>query len=98
MNHLKPTKKIIFFLFIILPFCRQFLFADGVPEEKSRTSVKVGVLNDTTYADQDENGNWKGSDIECMIAVAQKAGFDLTFVDSSRDPAFLGNLENGTYD
>ena len=27
-------------------------------EEDARRTVKVAVLNNTTYADQDENGTW----------------------------------------
>ena len=63
-----------------------------------RKVVRVGVLNNTTFADQDDGGAWSGIDIECMIAVAQKAGFDLEFIDSSSDPDFLGSLDKGTYD
>ena len=33
-----------------------------------------------------------------MIDISQKAGFNVEFIDSSNDPDFLGNLENGTYD
>lgn len=64
----------------------------------TQRTVKVAVLNNTTYADQDENGVWSGMDIEYMINIAQKAGFSVEFVDSSSDPDFLGNLDNGTYD
>jgi signal transduction histidine kinase/CheY-like chemotaxis protein len=67
-------------------------------EEDARRTVKVAVLNNTTYADQDENGTWSGIDIESMIDISQKAGFNVEFIDSSNDPDFLGNLENGTYD
>ena len=65
---------------------------------RARKTVKVGVLNNTTYAAQDENGVWRGLDIECLIAISQKAGFDLEFIDSSNDPDFLGSLDKGTYD
>jgi signal transduction histidine kinase/ABC-type amino acid transport substrate-binding protein len=61
-------------------------------------TVKVGVLNNTTYADQDENGVWRGIDVECLISIAQKAGFQLEFIDSTNDPDFMGSLDNGTYD
>ena len=66
--------------------------------EDSQQTVKVGVLNNTTYAYQDQDGVWRGIDVECMISIAQKAGFNVEFIDSSLDPDFLGNLENGTYD
>src|SRR5574344_246363 len=98
MDHSKTARKFLFIPFIILPLCSRFSFADDASKAENRTTVKVGVLNDTTYADQDENGNWKGLDIECMISVAQKAGFDLSFIDSSCDPDFLGGLADGTYD
>jgi signal transduction histidine kinase/ActR/RegA family two-component response regulator len=64
----------------------------------SQQTVKVGVLNNTTYAYQDQDGVWRGIDVECMISIAQKAGFKVEFVDSSNDPDFMANLDNGTYD
>ena len=67
-------------------------------EQETRRTVKVAVLNDSIYADQDENGNWSGIDVERMIDISQKAGFDVEFIDSSADPDFMGNLDNGTYD
>jgi signal transduction histidine kinase/ActR/RegA family two-component response regulator len=67
-------------------------------ERKARQTVKVAVLNNTTYADQDENGVWSGMDVETMIDISQKAGFNVEFIDSSSDPDFLRNLDNGTYD
>jgi ABC-type amino acid transport substrate-binding protein len=67
-------------------------------DQNSRQTVKVAVLNHSTYADQDENGVWSGMDIETMIDISQKAGFNVEFIDSSADPDFLGNLDNGTYD
>ena len=66
--------------------------------EDSQQTVKVGVLNNTTYAYQDQDGVWRGIDVECMISIAQKAGFKVEFVDSSDDPDFMANLDNGTYD
>ena len=32
----------------------------------SQQTVKVGVLNNTTYAYQDQDGVWRGIDVECM--------------------------------
>ena len=66
--------------------------------QASRQTVKVAVLNHSTYANQDENGVWSGMDIETMIDISQKADFDVEFIDSSADPDFLANLDNGTYD
>lgn len=81
------------------------VFLAGMPvpeahaaEQNAQQTVKVAVLNHTTYADQDENGVWSGVDVESMIDISQKAGFNAEFVDSSNDPAFLENLDNGTYD
>ncbi len=63
-----------------------------------RQTVKVAVLNHSTYANQDVSGEWSGLDIECMISIAQKAGFDLQFIDSTTDPDYLGGLDAGRYD
>ena len=78
------------FSFVLLPV--QALAGDARP------TIRVGVLNHTTYADQEANGEWQGLDIECMISVAQRAGFQVKFVDSLLDPDFLGGLDRGTYD
>jgi len=67
-------------------------------EEGGRQIVKVAVLNHTTYANQDASGGWSGLDVECMISIAQKAGFDLRFIDSTTDPDYLGGLDDGRYD
>lgn len=67
-------------------------------EESGRQTVKVAVLNHSTYANQDASGAWSGLDVECMISIAQKAGFDLQFIDSTTDPDYLGGLDDGRYD
>lgn len=85
------------FLFILY-ICSCSLFAAAAPETNKRRTVKVGVLNDPVFATIDKNGDWTGFDIECLIAISQKAGFNLEFVDSSQDPDFLGNLDAGIYD
>jgi len=69
-------------------------FAEG----SGRQTVKVAVLNHSTYANQNASGEWSGLDVECMISIAQKAGFDLQFIDSTTDPDFLGGLDDGRYD
>ena len=61
-------------------------------------TIKVGVLNNTSYAYQDENGVWRGSDVECMTDIAQKAGFNVEFVDSTTDVDMFEHLDDGTYD
>lgn len=63
-----------------------------------RQTVKVGVYGDSIYAYQDENGVWRGIDIECLTNIAQREGLDLEFIDSADDPDFLSSLDAGTYD
>lgn len=95
------TNKFSRFLFILMMTVSLFnmqclpLMAEN---STSHRTIKVGVLNNTTYAYQDENGIWRGSDVECMIAIAEKTGFNLQFIDSANDPDFMANLDNGTYD
>ncbi|MEA5050521.1 MAG: transporter substrate-binding domain-containing protein [Oscillospiraceae bacterium] len=60
--------------------------------------VRAAVYNNSNLAYQDADGVWRGSDIECLINIAQRAGFSVEFVDSANDPDFLDNLDNGTYD
>ena len=67
----------------------------GFAEESGRQTVKVAVQNHTTYANQDASGGWSGLDVECMISIAQKAGFDLRFIDSTTDPDYFGGLDAG---
>jgi signal transduction histidine kinase len=83
-------------LALIMAAC--LLTPSAAAESRRPRVVKVAVLNDTTFADQDENGVWSGMDVEFMISVAQKAGFTVEFIDSFNDPDFLGSLDNGTYD
>ena len=60
--------------------------------------IRAAVYNNSNLAYQDENGAWRGSDIECLINIAQRADLSVEFVDSNADPDFLANLDNGTYD
>ena len=60
--------------------------------------VKIGVFNYSNFAYQDKQGVWRGMDVECMINVANHAGFRVEFVDSATDPDFLENLDKGVYD
>ena len=64
----------------------------------SNPTIKVGVLNNTDYAYQDEDGTWRGSDVECMLDIAQKAGFNVEFIDSTTDVDLFEHLDDGTYD
>lgn len=96
---LKPLKNLILCTSAVL--CAYSLLPCHVSAAGSAAklkTVKVGVLNNTTYADQDENGVWRGIDVECLISIAQKAGFQLEFIDSTNDPDFMGSLDNGNYD
>jgi signal transduction histidine kinase/CheY-like chemotaxis protein len=93
----KAWKIIISWMILCSMLCMVLPCALAADNTQART-VKVGVLNNTTYADQDENGVWRGMDVECMTKIAQQAGFKLEFIDSSNDPDFLGGLDNGTYD
>lgn len=61
-------------------------------------TVKVGVYGNSIYSYQDEDGIWRGIDIECLTNVAQREGLNLEFIDSANDPDFLNSLETGTYD
>jgi len=79
---------------LLIPDVQALTAQDGLSGRK----IKVGVLNNTTFAYQDGDGTWFGIDVECMIKIAQKAGLDIEFVDSSNDPAFMENLDRGTYD
>ena len=66
--------------------------------EESGEVIKAAVYNNSTLAYQDEDGVWRGTDVECLTNVAQRAGFRVEFIDSANDADFLGNLDNGTYD
>lgn len=97
MKEKMQALKIVVCFLLLVCMGTQALFP-AYAEESGRQTVKVAVLNNTTYADQDDSGEWSGLDIECMISIAQKAGFDLQFIDSSTDPDFLGGLDSGRYD
>jgi signal transduction histidine kinase len=60
--------------------------------------IRAAVYNNSNLAYQDKDGIWHGSDVECLINIAQRAGFRIEFIDSANDPDFLSNLDNGTYD
>ncbi len=61
-------------------------------------TVRAAVYNNSNLAYQDEDGVWRGSDIECLINIAQRADLSIEFVDSNTDPDFLANLDKGVYD
>jgi signal transduction histidine kinase/BarA-like signal transduction histidine kinase len=65
---------------------------------REQEEIKVAVYNNSNYAYQDEHGVWRGMDIECMLSVAQRAGFKAVFIDSANDADFLGHLNTGAYD
>jgi len=81
-----------------------FIFVIGsaaVPagaETTAQKTVKVAVYNNSLFAYQDDEGTWRGTDVECLTRIAQTAGFEVKFIDSSNDPDFLKGLSEGKYD
>jgi Signal transduction histidine kinase len=97
--HKKQKYRGFYLTVISIIICVFSFFAFPLTAEaKTSHIVKVAVLNNSTYAYQDKNGVWRGSDVECMISIAQKAGLRIKFIDSSADPDFLANLDKGKYD
>jgi len=92
-----PAFRIIACFLAVICLTAQAAFP-AFAEENGRQTVKVAVLNHSIYANQDASGAWSGLDVECMISIAQKAGFDLQFIDSATDPDYLGGLDDGRYD
>ena len=88
------------FLFSLLVFSLLVcLFPlSALAAENNAGVMKVGVLNNSSYAYRDDSGVWRGSDVECMIDIAQKAGFKAEFVDSTTDVDLFKHLDDGTYD
>jgi len=88
------------FLFSLLVFSLLVcLFPlSALAAENNAGVMKVGVLNNSSYAYRDDSGVWRGSDVECMIDIAQKAGFKVEFVDSTTDVDLFKHLDDGTYD
>jgi len=84
--------------FLACLFSVSFSTTPAQAVNKGPEEIKVGVYNNSNYAYQDEHGVWRGMDIECMLSVAQRAGFKAVFIDSATDPDFLGNLDKGVYD
>jgi ABC-type amino acid transport substrate-binding protein len=82
-------------LFILLAFsaASPASAADG-----AKRVIRAAVYNNSNLAYQDNDGVWRGSDVECLINIAQRAGFSVEFIDSANDPDFLSNLDNGVYD
>lgn len=77
------------------------LFFAACPASAEGTEVKTvraAVIGNSIYAYQDEDGVWRGIDVECLKNVAQRAGLRMEFIDSANDPDFMENLGNGTYD
>ena len=90
--------KRFFFSIIISAFIICLFPLSAMAADNNDGVVKVGVLNNSSYAYQDDNGVWRGSDVECMIDIAQKAGFKVEFVDSTTDVDLFEHLNDGTYD
>jgi len=87
-----PLFLVFVFSFSIFP-CAAF-----ASDLRPPRTVKAAVINNSIYAYTDENGVWHGMDVECLLNIAQREGFNVEFVDSTNDVNFLSNLENGTYD
>ena len=90
----------IFFVTVLLACLFSISLAATTVQAVNREQeeIKVAVYNNSNYAYQDEHGVWRGMDIECMLSVAQRAGFKAVFIDSANDPDFLGHLNTGDYD
>ena len=91
------TNALACFLWMFFVF---FILASPVFAEPGgmRPVVRVGVLNHSTYADQDDQGIWHGLDVECMISIAQRAGFNVEFIDGFTvifDASAFGYLYTG---
>lgn len=78
--------------------CAFFTVGIAYADNGSPSALKIAVYNNSNFAYQDDLGLWRGMDIECMINVAQRAGFSPEFIDSANDDDFLGNLDRGVYD
>ncbi len=85
-------------VFLTCLFSLSFITPPVQAVNKEPEEIKIGVYNNSNYAYQDEHGVWRGMDIECMLSIAQRAGFRAIFIDSATDPDFLGNLDKGVYD
>ena len=94
----RQARRRVVSLFVSFLIIGLFIITADSEAGSSARPLKVGVLNNTSFAYQDKNGVWRGSDVECMIDIAQKAGLDIEFVDSNTDPDILSNLKNGKYD
>ena len=86
------------FVAVFIAVCWLCLAGYPVWAAEEDATVRVGVYDNSIYAYKDEKGVWRGTDIECLTNIAQRAGFKVTFIGSSTDPDFMGSLDNGTYD
>jgi len=98
MRKQKIIKCLITFVSFLLVDVSMVLLPVYADANKSPETVKVGVLNNSSLAFRDEEGTWRGSDIECMLDIAQKAGFNVEFIDSSTDADLFEHIDDGTYD
>jgi len=90
--------KRFIFLFLISALIICLFPLSALATENNTRVIKVGVLNNSSYAYKDDSGVWRGSDVECMINVAQKAGFKVKFLDFTNDVDLFKHLDDGTYD
>jgi len=98
MMKTRMYKTVIPWLCAICCLFAIFALAPAYADEEDSSTLKIAVYNNSYFAYQDDQGVWRGTDIECMINVAQRAGFKPMFIDSANDADFLGNLNRGVYD
>ena len=95
MKNVRSVWILVAFPALICLLCSFLAYARDNGEGKS---LRVAVYNNSPLAYLDKEGVWRGSDIECLLNIAQRAGFGIEFIDSANDPDFLGNLDKGLYD
>ena len=98
MTKNSSTKNLSLFIGAFFLLVALFMSPLAHADSDTPATLKVAVYNNSYFAYQDDQGIWRGTDIECMINVAQRAGFKPVFIDSANDADFLGNLNRGVYD
>ena len=97
MSEVTISRKIsaaVLVLCLMVTVCVPAYAAEG----SGTRTIRAAVYNNSIYAYKDADGTWRGMDVECLTNVAQRAGINVEFVDSTDDADFLGSLDNGVYD
>lgn len=68
-----------------------------LPSAQARV-VRVGYFYNGDYMSKDEDGNYRGYDVEYYYTIAGYAGWTIQFVDYDSLTAALAGLENGDVD